>query len=130
MPKFTAIVMDWTLLDRDARWDISEHNDDKRIKAIASALAKGQVEIFDLEAQDYNDVYRILNVAHPADYKLRSLSVGDVIMDHTTREVVQVSPVGFAALSKGLSIRAHTLLAALRYVTPKQYRAELAEVGG
>lgn len=36
-------------------------------------------KVYELESTGLEEVYRTLNIKHPADYKARSLSVGDVI---------------------------------------------------
>lgn len=36
-------------------------------------------KVYELQANNLEEVYRILNINHPVDYKARSLSVGDVI---------------------------------------------------
>jgi hypothetical protein len=52
-------------------------------------------QTYDLEASSLGEVFEILNIAHPADYKLRSLSVGDIVFNIDTAEEFLVAPVGF-----------------------------------
>jgi hypothetical protein len=50
---------------------------------------------YQLQAENLGQVFEILNIDHPADYRFRSLSVGDFIKDVETNEEWIVSPVGF-----------------------------------
>lgn len=51
---------------------------------------------YDLNAVDLDDVFFILNMKHPADYRNRSLSVGDVVVDRDAAKAYICLSVGWA----------------------------------
>lgn len=77
-----------------ALWDkLSKHDDDARARgwngpgALTEVTSGGTVGPFfydngyALEATCLGEVFEVLNIAQPADYRRRSLSVGDVVVD-------------------------------------------------
>lgn len=80
MPTYTVFLADYDKLrdlddNRDTLWDVT---------------ARGNVVDRDLymapyvlEAKGVEDVFRILNIQHPEDYRRRSLCVGDVVVDES-----------------------------------------------
>lgn len=61
-------------------------------------LQAGTFDAYHLEAGGPDEVFEILNIAHPADYKFRSLSVGDLIA--ADGKVVIVARAGFRDASE------------------------------
>jgi len=80
MPTYTVHLADYDKLralddNRDTLWDVTAHGN-----AVSRDL---YMDPYVLEAKGIEDVFEILNIRHPADYRRRSLSVGDVVVDES-----------------------------------------------
>ena len=77
----TALIVDWNKLSRDERFDLMDYDAAKAVVVLSKVMSNGWFCEYNLEAKDRNEVFEVLNIAHPDDYCLRSMSVGDIVID-------------------------------------------------
>lgn len=85
MPKFKVFIADWDKMralgdNRDTLW-ASQHNG-------FVFGAEMYLDPYVIEADSKEHAYEILNLRHPEDYRRRSMSIGDVIVDESGKAFV------------------------------------------
>ncbi len=80
MAKFTAVILDWARMNDTTRNACVYGSGDKAVGYLWTFLQE-EYATYKLEADSVEDVFYKLNIDHPADYKLRSMSVGDLVVD-------------------------------------------------
>jgi hypothetical protein len=80
MPTYTVHLADWDKMralkdNRETLWNVTTKGE-----VMARDL---YMEPYTLEAKGINEVFEILNIRHPADYRRRSMSVSDVVVDES-----------------------------------------------
>jgi hypothetical protein len=91
--RYKVILPKWDKLARDHRHQIMdpwvhEGFTEERIAAYAATFESGYYDQYTLGAEDPEHVFCLLNIEHPEDYHLRSLSVGDLIINEAGRILV------------------------------------------
>lgn len=97
MPIFRVLIIDWEKLDRGLCFNVMQGQKE----AVEKAVEQKQFVTYELPATDAAEVFNILNYDHPANYRQRSLSVGDVVIDLTTKERWIVAPRGWIPTQVG-----------------------------
>lgn len=85
MTLFTAIIFSWPSLTREQHGDLTMLAD----TAVAlSAVGRGSFSTYRLQAEDVAEAFTILNLMPPADYKLRPMSLGDLLLNHDANRLL------------------------------------------
>ena len=70
------------------------------VPAALSFIARGAYSSYTVAANDLEQLFQLLNVARPDDYRLRNLSVGDVVLDLDARKAHLCAPVGWIDVTR------------------------------
>lgn len=86
-----AIILDWNQVDA-GKFYADLHSELKQ------AIENKSYKIYQIEAKDRNELFEILNIRHPANYRDRSFSVGDIAIENDDRAWVCL-PIGWKQLA-------------------------------
>lgn len=102
LKKYSVLFPDWEKVGQNGRELLrSADQTPPLLLFYAFILLKKWVEIVHLDARDHEDVFRILNIAREETepvYRGRSMSVGDILVDHGQHKVFRCAPAGWQEL--------------------------------